>query len=66
MDFFTKYQQKIKHFLMIPLVIGVGYKTFFFQIQLATSSLHVKWCQGKGTKKIFEKFLFFRLRRPKN
>jgi len=38
------------------LLVGVGYKTHFFQTLLATISNHVEWCQGQGSKRIFEKF----------
>ena len=33
-----------------------GQNSFFFQILLATILNHVKWCQGQGSKRIFEKF----------
>ena len=41
-------------------------KKLFFQIQLATSLYAVKWYQGKGLKRIFEKFSFSGCLKPKN
>ena len=38
----------------------------FLQITLATAQFHVLWCQGKGEKKIFEKFSNFKVCNPKN
>ena len=47
-------------------ILAVGYKMHFFQITLATAFLDVLWCQGKGQKKILEKFSNFKVCPPKN